>query len=128
MNGKSYFLDTNAAISLLKGAPFPYKLLEKANRIYLSVISYLEYMAYKNLSQADIDLFNQFISRIDVIPLDVKDQRLMNEIIKIRRTYKLKLPDCIIAASALANKATLITADKEMFVVKDVKMINLNDY
>ena len=53
-----------------------------------------------------------FISdRILVIDLtsDVK-----NETIKLRRTVKLKLPDCIIAASAIVQHAVLLTADLDL--------------
>ena len=39
--------------------------------------------------------------------------------IEIRKQAKIKLPDAIIAASALVNKAMLVTAN-----VKDFKMIN----
>ncbi|WP_367890834.1 PIN domain-containing protein [Ferruginibacter sp.] len=37
---------------------------------------------------------------------------LSNKIIKIRNLYKLKLPDAIIAASAIVNNDVLPTADK----------------
>ena len=35
----------------------------------------------------------------------------MKETIKIRKKYKLKLPDAIIAATAIVNSATLFSAD-----------------
>ena len=47
---------------------------------------------------------------------DCKEISLSDEIketvIKPRKNYRIKLPDAIIAASALANKIPLITADK----------------
>jgi len=45
----------------------------------------------------------------NVIPLD-----LQKETIALRRTTKLKLPDCIIAASAIVQNAVLLTADTEL--------------
>jgi len=43
--------------------------------------------------------------------------------IDIRKKYSLKLPDCIIAATAKQLKVPLISADKEFSKVDDMEII-----
>jgi tRNA(fMet)-specific endonuclease VapC len=50
---------------------------------------------------------------VEVIDLATSNVKLMAEIIQIRQQIQLKLPDAIIAATALQAEAILITADKE---------------
>ena len=38
----------------------------------------------------------------------------MTEAIALRRTIKIKLPDCIVADTAIALNAILLTADREL--------------
>jgi predicted nucleic acid-binding protein len=40
------------------------------------------------------------------------DDHLINKTIDIRKNHKLKLPDSIIVATAILNKAVLITSDQ----------------
>jgi tRNA(fMet)-specific endonuclease VapC len=47
----------------------------------------------------------------------------MAEIIQIRQQVKLKLPDAIIAASAIQAAASLITADQEFFKLTTLTVI-----
>jgi len=53
-----------------------------------------------------------FISeRLPVIDLT---SEIKKETIALRRTIKLKLPDCIVAATAVVLNAKLLTADNEL--------------
>jgi tRNA(fMet)-specific endonuclease VapC len=63
MNGKSYFLDTNAIIQLLRGNRELVSRLEEAEFIASSVISKLEYLSFQYLSESDIMLFNIFFPK-----------------------------------------------------------------
>lgn len=49
---------------------------------------------------------------------DIKDTA-----ISIRRKYRIKLPDAIVAASAIMNDIPLLTADKDFNKIKE---LNLN--
>lgn len=44
--------------------------------------------------------------------IEIKQQELLKEIFSIRKTKQLKLPDAIIAATAINSAATLISADQ----------------
>ena len=65
------------------------------------------------MSLHDVELFDAFVTGVNVLDLQASDITLKNKTIEIRNAYKLKLPDAIIAASAIVNDAILVTADKE---------------
>lgn len=46
----------------------------------------------------------------------------MDLIIVIKKKYKLKLPDAIIAAKAIINDAILITEDKDFSRIQELKV------
>ncbi len=52
------------------------------------------------------------------------DTGLIEKIIEIRQQYRLKLPDAIIAAMAIQNYASLVTADQEFAKVTVLTVIN----
>jgi tRNA(fMet)-specific endonuclease VapC len=77
MSGKRFLLDTNAIIALLAGNIQVIELLRDADWIGISIISYLEFLAFSGLTDTDRDLFNQLIQRIDVIGLAVNNVTLL---------------------------------------------------
>lgn len=111
MSGKRYFFDTNAIVALLKGYPDIVGLAHQAEFIGISVISRLEFFAFSGLTEHDKQMFDQFISRVDVIDLTMADNRLLDAISAIRVKSSVKLPDAIIMASAQSVDSVLVTAD-----------------
>jgi predicted nucleic acid-binding protein len=71
----------------------------------------MELLSYPSLATSEEKQIRIFLSAVSVIDLraDVKDRA-----IELRRKYGLKLPDAIIAASALVGEAELITHDRKM--------------
>jgi tRNA(fMet)-specific endonuclease VapC len=63
------------------------------------------------LGVKDLYLFDEFEGQIKIFFLDKDNDSIFKETIKIRKKYKLKLPDAIIAATAIVNNATLLSAD-----------------
>jgi len=61
------------------------------------------------------------INRITIIPLSEKDRNLFEIIASIRARTHLKLPDAIIAGTAIYNNAVLITNDKGFSKVSSLK-------
>ncbi|MBD3750396.1 MAG: PIN domain-containing protein [Sphingobacteriales bacterium] len=94
------------------------------NAIYVSVISIRAFNAYPNISKTDIELFQLFLSRVQHIDLIHDDSDLLQQIIKIRKAQKIKLPDAIIAVSAMILEADLMTADKEFTKIKGLTTVN----
>jgi Predicted nucleic acid-binding protein, contains PIN domain len=98
-----FVLDTNAVLYLLGGClaqPLP------AGDYFISVISELELLAYPNITEEEEKRIKAFLEDITVIefPAPVKEQA-----IELRKRLGLKLPDAIIAATALSLNATLLT-------------------
>ena len=124
MSGDRYLLDTNAIIALLSGNQTLVDLTASATWLGISIISQLEFLAFENLSSADQDLFEMFLQRVEVVDLSQQNIALLDKVIELRKTSRLKLPDAIIAASALLNSASLVTADKAIKRVGDLSIID----
>jgi tRNA(fMet)-specific endonuclease VapC len=123
MNGKRYLLDTNAVISLLSGNKALAERLEQADWIGISIISQLEFLVFPKLSKEDEGLFDAFAARVEVVGLTDSQRELLSRIIELRRTHKLKLPDAIIAGTALYYEATLITGDGHFNAVPNLNVL-----
>ena len=75
---------------------------------------------YKNITKSSED----FISLADVIEID---KQIIQTCIDLRKKYKIKLPDAIIAATAQARNLTLITNNEIDFtLIQNIHVINLH--
>ena len=110
-----FVLDTNAIIFLTtKGNMISSNLLAELNEadLFVSVITEIELFAKAELPPGEEDRLRAFLSdRIHVIDLT---SAVRKETITLRRSTKLKLPDCIVVATAVALNAVLLTADTEL--------------
>jgi len=104
MNGKKLLLDTNAIIYLLAGNKGIGDLLKSAEWVGISVISWIEFMAFTGLRKRDEQLFAEFLKRIVIIGIPAIDDQLVNRIIVLRKKYAIKIPDAIIGATAIKEK------------------------
>jgi tRNA(fMet)-specific endonuclease VapC len=124
MSGNRYVLDTNAIVALLQGNLQLIELLKDADWLGVSVISQIEFLVFPGLTQDDRQIFEQFLQRVEVLGLGAMDAILIEKIIEIRQQHRLKLPDAVIAAMAIQNSATLVTADREFAKVTILTVIN----
>lgn len=120
MNGKRYFLDTNAIVQLLAGNPDVADILRGASSVLTSVICELEFLAFPKLSKQDKRLFGEFMKRVNVVDVCSSDSALKERLLEFRATRRLKLPDAIIAASASVHQCTLLTADSQLLNIEGV--------
>ena len=114
MNGNRYFLDTNSIVRILSGHSELLTLLSDADYVASSVICELEFLSFPSLSEEDANLFKRFMERVDVIDLMTENLPLKKRILELRSVRKLKLPDAIIAATAIVSGCTLITGDRQL--------------
>ena len=124
MSGNRYLLDTNAIVASLQKDLSLIKLLQNAEWIGISVISQLEFLVFTGLTEADKQLFQQFVRRVEVIDLSSQNSFLIEQIIFIRQQYRLKLPDAIIAAMAIQHSATLVTRDIQLNRVAELTVVD----
>jgi len=74
------------------------------------VISGIELFSKSALTHTEENSLRTFLAeRVPVIELT---STIKKETIALRRSAKLKLPDCIVAATAITLNAILLTADK----------------
>lgn len=111
MSGNRILLDTNAAIALINKDPNVVSLVNQAKFIAISIITAIEFLSFVGLSQRDKILFEDFCTEVAVIDISFDNSLLIKEITAIRQNTKMKLPDAIIAASAITNRCSLITRD-----------------
>jgi len=124
MNGRRFFLDTNAIVQLLSGNQSILETLSDAEYIATSVICELEFFSFSGLPEEDRSLFVEFARKIEIIDLSSSDTNLKTEICNLRLKKELKLPDAIIAATSVVNKCILLTADKKLLKVPDIEALN----
>jgi predicted nucleic acid-binding protein len=112
----SYIFDTNTVIYYLKkqfpenARNFILSLLAKEIP-YLSVITEMELLCW-NGPDEDMENLKNFIGDTRVIELE-KDIKFKT--IEIRKSHKIKLPDAIIAATAIVRGFSLLTRDTDHF-------------
>jgi predicted nucleic acid-binding protein len=108
MSGKKVLVDTNIVIYTLGGRK---ELSErvKGSTVYLSVISEMEARCYPSLDEIARTRVEEYIRRCTRIGLE---ERVKEEAIRIRSIYRLKLPDAIVAATAMVFDLPLLSADQ----------------
>lgn len=115
-----YVLDTNAVIYYVGGENRALEtmrplLLSDEHTFILPSIAVTELWAGKNASAVEIPAFEEFMQTLLLFPIDIPLAKSAGD---LRREYKLELGDAIIAATALAWDATLLTRN-----VRDFKKI-----
>ena len=103
-------LDSNAIIDFLKERPDAFDLtaLIEQHECFVSVIAKLELLKSPDITLDEEQRIFDFLELIPVLPLNAL---IENETIALSRATKLKLPDAIIAATAVAIGAEVVTAD-----------------
>jgi tRNA(fMet)-specific endonuclease VapC len=119
MPGKRLLLDTNAIIQLLAGNEELLEIAEQADFVSTSIICELEFLSIPGISNEDIELYQRFRSRIHVFGLPENDPGLSSRICGIRFSSGLKLPDAIIAGTAIQNDCLVVTADAHFNKLKE---------
>jgi len=121
MNGIKFLLDTNCAFFLLQRKLNSFKDNLTLKEIAISVITKMEFLANPNLDIKDTYLFDNFLEEITTLYITESDKDLINETVAVRKKYKLKLPDAIIASTALSKNLTLISADAAYSKIHNLK-------
>lgn len=112
----THLIDSNAIIEFLggilpdSGATWLQQLTEQ-NSHSLSVINRIELLSF-NGSHEEMQTLTEFIEASDQFHLT---EPVVLKTIEIRQQSKIKLPDAIIAATALVHQLVLVTRNTEDF-------------
>jgi predicted nucleic acid-binding protein len=114
--GTRFLLDTNTVIYLCNGG-FPVNAVnflskEVQKGISLSIISEIELLGWNAQSEQETAILESFVAGSDVIQLT---RPIVLKTIEIRKLRKIKLPDAIIAATAIVHNLTLISRNDSDF-------------
>lgn len=120
MSGGNLFLDTNVILFLLNGDEHLAGLLhEKA--ITVSFITELELLGYQHITETEHQKIEEFLNSVTVIDINAKIKTIST---RFRRTYNLKLPDAIIAATAYYMNLPIMTADKDLNKINELNILH----
>ena len=121
--GTPYLMDTNAVVDYLKGKlPASSVALIDEHIIEISVITRIELLAWPGATVAHLEILNNFITNNIVHLLE---EPIILKAIEIRKTKRCKLPDAIIAATAIEMQLTLLTNNNSDF--SNIKSLSLTN-
>ncbi len=126
MGATNYLIDTNAVIDYLgdklpgKGKVFMDGVINKGPQI--SFITQIELLCFQT-SEKNLSLLSEFANDSTIYGVQ---EKITDITIDLRRTYSIKIPDALIAATAIHHKLTLITRNvKDFEKISNLSVINL---
>jgi predicted nucleic acid-binding protein len=124
--GKRYLLDSNTIIDCIAGL-YSDKAIQWLNRIIdeeinVSIITKIEVLSFDPDKDDNYSILVDFFDVSNLIELT---DNIVNKTIQIRQKQKIKLPDAIIASTALVNRLVLITRNTKDFKnISNLETIN----
>jgi len=119
MNGNNILIDTNIALYLLDGDETIAEILDGKN-VYVSIISELELLGYQEITDETFGIIKAFLKDCIIIELN---QSIKDLTIELKRRYRIKLPDAIIAATSRYMNIPLISADKGFERITELQFV-----
>ena len=110
MSGIKYLFDPCAVVDFIHAARgFGHRQCEFNNAPpFVSVITRMEVLAYPSMTPKEELARRRFLADTTVVPISADIEEAA---IAIRKSTKIKLPDAIIAATAVVLNAVLLTGD-----------------
>ena len=121
-----YLLDTNIIIYYLNGdlmvKPLFQEIQTGLSQGLYSPITWVELLSLPSLTATEIEEIKDFLRSFNSVLLT---ESLLECAAEIRRNYRIKLPDALIAASALISDYTLVTRNTDDFSkIRTLKILN----
>jgi predicted nucleic acid-binding protein len=119
MSGIDYLVDTNVLVYILQGNPCV-QYFTQENMLAVSCITEMEILGKFHISEKEKSIVERMLSRCLIIDINYYIKQLA---ITIRQNARVKLPDALIAATALQQNLTLVTADKGFSKIADLDFL-----
>lgn len=120
-----YLLDTNIVIEGVAGSDPAVKALQTAVEsewVGYSAITRLELFGYPDLTTEEERALSVTIEQFEDVAVT---HSIIDHAIQLRRTNRIKVPDAIIAATAVVMDAALITRNENDFkVIEELQVFN----
>lgn len=109
MSGIKYLLDTCFILGLYNSNQEALQGMAgvSLSECAISPINRMEVLGFE-LSAQDHDNLSRLLANFQRLPID---EKIENKVISLRQRHKIKLPDCIILATALTHDLQLLTLD-----------------
>lgn len=116
-----YTLDTNILVYRAASEPFAKSFFEehRSDVFYVPSIAIAEFLSYPLINEIAVSAFRSFISQTIIVNLDFRIAKLAAE---IRRTYRVKLLDAVVAATAFSTNSVLVTKDAHFKKIKGLPL------
>jgi hypothetical protein len=121
MSGIRILCDTNVLTHLLNNNTDVIEFLN-GKQVYISAITELEFYRKPILTSKEIKIIDTLIESCYIVDLTQPIKQLVKQ---LSRKYKLKLPDVIIAASALYSDIPLVTFDNDFSDIEELNLVLL---
>ena len=119
MNGIDYLIDTNILIYIIKGNP-KVAYFAKSEMLAISYITEMEVLGKFQIVDTEKRIISNVLKHCCIFEMDAQIKQYA---IDIKQKIKMKLPDAIIAATAIKNNIPLVTADKGFSQITDLDLV-----
>lgn len=120
MNGKNAIFDSNIIIYLSK-RELDLSVIDQFDHLSISIITYMEILGYQFNDSTEEQFIKDLISIFEIVFID---QKIADLTVGIRKKKRIKLPDAIIAATAISKDACLVTRNVDDFKLTEAHMFN----
>ena len=115
MSGVRFLLDTNYVIGLVKQQESVIQVLTdraiEAQACTYSFVTRIELLGFPGITTQEIEGITRTLAQMQYAALT---KEIEDEAIALRRNYRLKTPDAIIAATAKCLQVELLTLDQQL--------------
>ena len=118
MTGTDFLADTNAILYFLSG----HKCMAAyaSSSFAFSIISEMELLSWSKLTDPEEKRSRDFLS--ECAPVSISEN-VKETTIRLRKKYNIKLPDAVIAASAIESGLPLLSADIGFEKIQELKFV-----
>ena len=122
MSGIEYLIDTNILIYIVQGNP-SVEYFADEEKLAISYITEMEALGKYGISPLEKQIIGSFLSRCHIIEMNTRIKLLA---IDLKQQTRLKLPDAVVAATAIEYSLLLVTADKEFERISNLNLLLMN--
>lgn len=112
MSGVRFLLDTNFILGMLKSTPEVLEVVGNsglmARECAYSSVTRMELLGYPGITADEDALIRQRLAQFTLLSITLT---IEDKAIELRRSRRIKLPDALIAATALCHGLDLLTMD-----------------
>ena len=120
MSGEKVLFDSNVIIYLSK-RELSRDYIDQFDDLRISVITYMEILGFRFRSEQEENLVNELVGLFETVFIS---PAIADKVIEIRKNYTIKLPDAIIAATAICENLSLVTRNISDFRDIGVSLID----